>query len=70
MEPRTGITMAAAARLQVSSYFDASYPAFDPTVVPTVLPMYWAEELAEASEEDARKVQVIYEVRKQRCCCI
>ena len=45
--------MAAAKRLQVSSSFDARYPAFDPRVAATVLPVFWAEELVTIQRADA-----------------
>ena len=74
VEPITGITMAAAKRLQVSSAFDARYPAFDPAVTPTILPIFWAEEVAEVSDEDAERfVGTLYPVRGQtlrRLCCM
>lgn len=64
VEPITGITMAAAKRLQVASAFDARYPAFDGAVAPTILPIFWAEEVAEVSDADAaRFVNTLYPVR-------
>jgi hypothetical protein len=53
VEPLTGITMAAAKRLQVSSELDARFPTFDANVAHTILPIFWAEELAEVSEKYA-----------------
>lgn len=48
--------------LQVSSYFDAQHPLFDPYVTPTILPIYWAEETAEASVADTQDVVRLYRV--------
>jgi hypothetical protein len=51
--------------MQVSSFVDATYAAFDADVTPAVLPIYWAEEVGEASETNARDVRELFRVR---CC--
>ena len=64
IEPITGITMQAAKRLQVSSTYDNRYPAFDPDLVPTILPVFWAEELVTITDTDAATFKnSVYPVR-------
>jgi hypothetical protein len=53
VEPISGITMAAAKRLQMSSEYDGRYPELDPGLVRTILPVFWAEEVLEVGEADA-----------------
>jgi hypothetical protein len=66
VEPITGITMAAAKRLQVASEFDARYPALDPDLASTILPIFWAEEKLSVSESDAESFRTsVYAV----CLC-
>jgi hypothetical protein len=57
VEPTTGITMAAAKRLQVSTAFDGSYPGLDRYLRSTILPIFWAEEISELNEHDAREIR-------------
>jgi hypothetical protein len=59
----SGVTLAAAKRLQLVSEFDARYPLFDGDVAPTKLPIFWVEEEGEAPEYDLDAVRGAMQVR-------
>ena len=49
---------------QVASEFDARYAAFDPNLRRTILPIFWAEEVGEVGDADARTLtHTLYPVR-------
>ncbi|KFM25479.1 Scavenger receptor class B member 1 [Auxenochlorella protothecoides] len=51
VEPHTGITVRGARRIQLSSWFGPRWKPIDGGVTPTYLPIFWADEASEASEE-------------------
>jgi hypothetical protein len=50
--------------VQVSTTFDARYETFDPYLLSTVLPIFWAEEAGELDEASAAPIKAsLYPVR-------
>ncbi len=53
-EPSTGITLRAAKRLMLSSWFGSKWRSIEPAARDTFLPIFWAEEASEVSCLSAR----------------
>jgi hypothetical protein len=62
-EPNTGITLRAAKRLMLSSWFGRKWHSIDPATQDTFLPIFWAEERSQAGGAQLRQFRPLLRAR-------
>lgn len=62
-EPNTGITLRAAKRLMMSSWFGPKWGTIDPSLTPTFLPIFWAELASQARGPQLRQFRPLLRAR-------
>lgn len=62
-EPNTGITLRAAKRLMMSSWFGPRWRSLDPLLRPTFLPVFWAELASQAKPAQLQQFKPLLRAR-------